>query len=229
MYDALILCGGLGTRFQSVSTTKPKGLAEIKGKPMLEIITDQLVRQGVSRILLCVGHLSNQVIEYYNSKRDAEYIFSIEDTPLGTGGAIQNAISMINTDPFIALNGDSFCKIDYKEFLNFHHKKNSYFSLVASRIEEASDYGTISLDSNDQILKFEEKAVSGQAVINAGIYLLPKDLFYKSKDLKKFSLEKELFPLVLSQESCFAFVVQSNVVDIGTKQRYIEAQVKIEY
>lgn len=229
MYDAVILCGGLGTRFQSVSSTKPKGLAEINGKPILEILTDQLIQQGVTRILLCVGHLSKQVVAYYNSKQDAEYIFSIEDTPLGTGGAIQNAIPMINTESFIALNGDSFCKIDYKEFLNFHHKKNSYCSVVASRIDDASEYGTISLDSNDQIMKFEEKTVSGNAVINAGIYLLPKSLFYRSKDLLKFSLEKELFPKVISQKSCFAFVVQSNVVDIGTKQRYIEAQDKIKY
>ena len=224
MYDALILCGGLGTRFQSVSTSKPKSLASINGKPIIEILTDQLVKQGISKIILCVGHLAKQVIEYYENKKDADYIFSIENAPLGTGGAIFNAFDKIKSDYFFVLNGDSFCDIEFSKFLNFHKDRNSFLSLVGAQINDASDYGVLSIDSENRILKFEEKSKSGKAVINAGIYLLPKNIFSVQYDLKPLSLEKELFPNLIHLEKCYTYVVETDVFDIGTKERYEKAQ-----
>jgi D-glycero-alpha-D-manno-heptose 1-phosphate guanylyltransferase len=225
--DAIILCGGLGTRFRSVSSAKPKALAEIKGKPIIEILTDQLVVQGIERIVLCVGYLSNQVIDYYKSKEDAEYIFSIEEMPLGTGGALFNAYNHIKSDYFYALNGDSFCNVDFKNLDKFHEEKKSFFSLVGSEIKDASDYGAISLGEDKQMLNFREKSKSGNSIINAGIYLLPRIIFQSVSGEFPISLEKDIFPDLIKREKCYAYVVPSEVIDIGTKDRYEKAQEKI--
>ena len=89
--DVLILCGGIGSRLSSVNPDRPKGLAPVGGKPFLDILVEDLVQQGFQRIIFCVGHLKEQVIDRYKTRKDAEYFFSQEDIPLGTGGAVQES------------------------------------------------------------------------------------------------------------------------------------------
>ena len=71
--DVLILCGGKGSRFRSEMEDFPKGLAPIGGKPILEILTDDLVFQGFRRIILGVGHFRKHIINHYKGRNDAEY------------------------------------------------------------------------------------------------------------------------------------------------------------
>ena len=89
--DAIILCGGLGTRFREVMDDRPKGLAPVAGKPILELLVDDLVSQGIKRIILCVGHLRGHIIDYFKDRNDVEILFSIEETPSNSMFAVMGA------------------------------------------------------------------------------------------------------------------------------------------
>ena len=109
--DTVILAGGLGTRLKSVLNDKPKCLAPINGKPFIDILLDYCIKQGFKRFILCVGYLKEQIIEYLNNRSDCEIIFSEEDEPLGTAGAIKNSEPFIKSDPILIMNGDSFINV----------------------------------------------------------------------------------------------------------------------
>lgn len=220
----VILCGGMGTRFRSVSELIPKGLALINGKPMLEIITDELVKQGYYKIKFCVGHLAGKIIDYYSQKYDASYSFSIESKPLGTGGAILNALDQIETEDFLVLNGDSFLKVNFKELQLFHKQRESNLTIVGSKIEDVTDYGTIVFDEKHTILEFKEKSASGLGYINSGIYLMKKKIFDFSGNKDSFSLEKDFIPSIISNFRSYIFLSNSKVIDIGTFERFQKAQ-----
>ena len=140
--DVIILCGGLGKRFRSVSSKRPKILAKIGNITLLDILINNISSYGTKNIILCVGYLKDQIKRYcydnyYNNhihNRDYNIKFSDEYNCLGTGGAIKNAKSLIINNPFIVMNGDSICNIDFKEFLDFHTKKKSSFIHSSSKI-----------------------------------------------------------------------------------------------
>src|SRR5271170_6388909 len=121
--DVVILAGGLGKRLHSVTGGTQKVLAKIGDKPFLEILIDYIASQGGTRFILCIGHGSDEVEAYFKNKyQDREIIFSREESPLGTGGAIKQGAQNVKTDQFIAMNGDCFCVIEYKNLIANHKK-----------------------------------------------------------------------------------------------------------
>ena len=223
--DVLILCGGKGTRLSQVIKDKPKSLAPIKGKPFLDILVEDLLQQGFRRIIFCVGYLKEQIIERYLSRTDAEFFFSEEEDLLGTGGAINNALPMISSNTFFVINGDSLCPVEFKDFYHFHRSKAAKASFVLSSVNDHYDGGIVKLDETLRIQSFMEKSAlvsQNGGFINSGIYILEKE-FLEFEDLAPiFSLEYDLFPLLIKKNSCYGFVVKSNLVDIGTPERYIK-------
>src|SRR3989338_10010306 len=106
--DAVILCGGLGTRLRSVIGESPKPMAEFGHEPFLNIILKDLRDQGFQMAILCAGYKGDRIAEYYRQHdMGLETIVSIEPRPLGTGGAIQYAKAWIGSEPVLVLNGGS--------------------------------------------------------------------------------------------------------------------------
>jgi D-glycero-alpha-D-manno-heptose 1-phosphate guanylyltransferase len=226
--DAIILCGGLGTRFREVIEDRPKGLAPVAGKPILELLVDDLVSQGIKRIILCVGHLRGHIIDYFKDRSDVEILFSIEETPLGTGGALKNARGLILSDQFLVLNGDSLCETNYESMFNYHKEKGSFITIVVSPAEESIDYGNIVLGGQGQILSFQEKvATQKHALISAGIYLINTKVLNEMNGSYPISLEHDFFPILIKKACCFGFQISSKVMDIGTPERYKKISAKL--
>ena len=223
--DVLILCGGIGSRLSSVNPDRPKGLAPVGGKPFLDILVEDLVQQGFQRIIFCVGHLKEQVIDRYKTRKDAKYFFSQEDIPLGTGGAVQNALPLIHSNPVLVMNGDSLCPVDYAKFYQFHLDKSAAASLVLAAQHGRCDGGAVSLDDAQQIQSFAEKSIetTNERFINAGIYLLQVDAIDLRRPAPTYSLEYDVFPALFRSRPCFGFLVSSELVDIGTPERYLKA------
>lgn len=225
--DAVILAGGLGTRLQGTVGDRPKPLAMVRGRPFLDILIDDLLHQGFCRIILCVGHQRQQIIDRYSSRTDAEFLFSEERTLLGTGGAVRHAMPLITTDLFLLLNGDSYCRVDLNALLAFHETRGAQVSIVVTAARGRNDGGNIDLAADGRVTAFREKAavVSGHpALINAGIYVLPRDLPTTWQQPDPLSLERDLFPQLAAGGGCFGFPVDSEVIDIGTPERYADAQ-----
>ncbi len=227
--DAVILCGGQGKRLQPVVSTTSKVMADISGRPFLDILIAHLKNQGIGRVILCTGHKAEQVEEYYrNNPQGMKFEFSKESDPLGTGGALKNAWYFIESDPFLVFNGDSFCAVDLNALLDFHQSKLARASVVIARAKDVSTFGKIFLDEDVKVLKFREKEPGeGGHGVNAGIYCFNEDVFLFMPDSKRFSLEHDVFP-ALAGKGFYGFCVDQEFYDIGTPERYEAARQALE-
>jgi NDP-sugar pyrophosphorylase family protein len=221
--DALILCGGLGTRLREVVPDRPKGLAEISGRPFLDLLIDRLHRQGLRRFILCTGYRGEQIAARYAQRADAQFVVSLEDRPLGTAGAVRFAAAHLRSDPFLVLNGDSYCEVEYAALQRFHEGRRATLTIVVAPPGDRTDVGTVQVAEDGRIVAFAEKT-GGRAAINAGIYLMRLSLIDASPAHTPLSLEREVFPEAARRGLCYAFAVPGPVIDIGTPERYRAAQ-----
>jgi NDP-sugar pyrophosphorylase family protein len=181
---AIILAGGRGKRLRPITDYVPKSLIPIKNIPIIEWQIKYLKKFGVSEVIICSGYKTEMIENYLNNKKlGIKISFSVEDIPLGTGGAIKKAGKKINEKSFIVINGDIITNIDLKKLLK---KENS----IAS-IQLKTKFGILQTD-DDKIIKFDEKKEIENLWMNAGIYHLKKNTL---KDLPdKGDIEKTLFP-----------------------------------
>ena len=181
---AIILAGGRGKRLRPITDYIPKPLVPIKNMPIIEWQLKYLKKFGVDEVIICTGYKQEMVENYLNVKKLGIKIkYSIEKTPLGTGGAIKKAGKMIKDKSFFVINGDTITNIDLKKLSK---KQNS----IAS-IELQTKFGILET-SNDKIINFKEKKEIPDTWMNAGIYHLEKNIL---KDLPdKGDIEKTVFP-----------------------------------
>ena len=218
----IILCGGSGIRLRPVVADRPKVLAKIKGKPFLDILIENLLAQGFSDLILSTGYLGEQ-IKYHFKDRNFKPIFSEEKEPLGTGGALRKAKPFIGSNPFLVMNGDSMVEVNFKKLINFHAENNSLMTMVLAESDDFRDYGNIELAANFKIKSFQEKRSNGPGgLINAGIYAMSKEIFSFFPNRRLFSLEYDIFPNLISKQ-CFGFLSGGKLIDIGTPERYWQA------
>lgn len=224
--DVLILCGGTGSRLQPLISDRPKGMALVGGRPFLDILVENLLKQGFQRIVFCVGHLKEQIIERYKLRNDADFQFSEEEVLLGTGGAIKNALSLIKSNPILVVNGDSICAVNFGQLIQFHFSQKSSATFVLTNPKGRYDGGIVLIDDSNRVQSFLEKTSDPslrKGYINAGIYLLELENLLFSKMKSPFSLEYDIFPNLTKNCECYGFVVDSELVDIGTPERYLKA------
>ena len=223
--DVFILCGGLGKRLKSVTKNNPKPMVKIGNKPFLDIIIDYLAGFGFKSFILGIGYRAEVFKKHYENFRskDLEIKFCEEKSPLGTGGAVKKARSLIKSDSFLVLNGDSFCEFNPLFFLKFHEKKQAIVSILLREVASGADYGKVKLDKENRIIDFNEKDNQAKnCLINAGVYSFNKKVFMLMPRSKSFSLELDFFPR-LSEKNCFGYTSSGFFIDIGTPERYFKA------
>ena len=222
---AAILIGGLGTRLRSVVPDRPKVLAEIRGRPFLAFLLEQLTATGIKRVVLCSGYRGKQVQAVFgNSYGATEILYSQEASPLGTGGAIRLAINLIGSDPVLVMNGDSFMDVDLAAYLRWFLQKDLEASMVLAYVPDTSRFGRVTTDEQERILGFGEKgAHHGPGWINAGIYLLKQNFLRAIPSGRLVSIEKEIFPAWVSH-GLYGYKTEGRFIDIGTPDSYAMAE-----
>ena len=181
---AIILAGGRGKRLKPVTDYVPKPLVPIKNIPIIEWQIRYLKKFGIREVIICTGYKADMIESYLSMKKLGMKIkFSIEKTPLGTGGAIKKAGKWINDKSFVVINGDTITNIDLDKLAS---KKNSI-----AAIELRTKYGILETES-DKIINFREKKEISDTWMNAGIYHLQKDVLKKLPI--KGDIEKTVFP-----------------------------------
>ena len=222
--DVVILCGGLGKRLRSLVPGSNKTMALIHDRPFLDLILLHLKKQGSRRIILCTGYKADQIEKYYRENDLGLTIdFSREEDPLGTGGAIKHARGFVRSDPFFALNGDSFCPVDYPALLKFFFEKESRAVVCVVEVEHKDDYGGVTLDEDQRILGFEEKKANTKGkYVNGGVYCLGQAVFDLMPSDERFSIEYDFFPQMI-QCGFYGFIFDQPFWDIGTPERYQKA------
>lgn len=219
--EAIILAGGFGKRLSHVVPGVPKPMAPINGRPFLTYIFDYLSNNGVTHTILAVGYKADIIKEYFGKVYNGIKItYSFEDTPLGTGGAIKNALDYCKNKDIFIINGDTFFDVDLNEMKEFHVSKKSKLTLAVKLMANYDRYGSIITD-NDKIKSFEEKKPTVQGKINGGIYLLNKSIF-DSVCQKSFSFEKLI--LEAGNVDIYAFESEGYFIDIGVPKDYYKAQ-----
>ncbi len=225
--QALILAGGLGTRLAAVLQGRPKPMAEAQGKPFLAYQIEQLRQQGFTELVLCVGHLAPQILEYFGAgwRWGVRIRYAVEKNLLGTAGAIRSACHFID-GTFLVLNGDSYLEIDFQDLVAFHQHHRSIDrqtvgTIAAVRMEDGAAYGMLEMDEQGRILCFREKAGSRGGWINGGVYVLEPEVLRFVPASRAVSIERDTFPKVLDQGwYLFGYPVQGFFVDIGTPKGY---------
>ncbi|MCH1548744.1 MAG: nucleotidyltransferase family protein [Nitrosopumilus sp.] len=181
---AIILAGGRGKRLKPVTDYVPKPLVPIKNIPIIEWQIRYLKKFGIREVIICTGYKADMIESYLRMKKLGIKIkFSIEKTPLGTGGAIKKAGKWINDKSFFVINGDTITNIDLDKLAS---KKNSI-----AAIELRTKYGILETES-DKIINFKEKKEISDTWMNAGIYHLQKEVLKKLP--RKGDIEKTVFP-----------------------------------
>lgn len=221
---ALVLCGGLGTRLQPVVADRPKGLADIGGRPFLDRLLDQLVAAGLGRAILCTGHMAASIRAACGSRHgDMTLDYSEEDRPLGTAGALRLALPRVATRDVLVLNGDSSCRVDLLAFHAAYVAGGRQPAIVLVEVPDAARFGRVECDAEGFVRRFSEKSPEpSPGVINAGIYLVPTDLLRAIPVNRAVSLEREIFPAWLSS-GLRGYRCDGPFIDIGTPESYTEA------
>lgn len=225
--EAILLCGGAGLRLRSVTGNNPKALANIGGRPFLDLLLNQLQRHGFRRVILAAGHQRDVIRSRFGDRaHDLSLAYSIEMTPLGTGGALRNAVDLVESDTALIMNGDSYTDIDVPAFATDHHEAKADVAMVVVPADGRVDCGLVSVDSRGKVVGFREKQSSlGTQYINAGIYLATKRILYAIPEGHRVSLEEELFPQWIAEGTYIkAFSHPGPSIDIGTPERYQSAQ-----
>lgn len=221
--EGIILAGGMGTRLSSVWSEGPKPMAPINGKPFLEILLDSLCKKGFIRVVMSVGYKCDQIFSYFGNRyKTIEIEYVIEESPLGTGGAILKAINQANSDHVYIFNGDTFIDIEIEEIERLW-LDNSLPIMVLKKVADGTRFGSVEI-SNRMIRSFSEKGVFGEALINAGCYLLPKNIF-SNKDIDQvFSFESDFLPNFVKDNYMLSFLTEGIFIDIGIPGDYKVAQ-----
>lgn len=224
-FVAMVLAGGLGTRLRAAVADRPKVLAPVAGEPFLVHLLDQLARAGCRQVILCTGHLGEQIEQAFGSSHDGvELVYSREATPLGTAGALRYAAPLAPDDGVVVLNGDSYCDLDLAAFVAAARTTPEVARLVAVAVDDASRYGTVALDADGQVVAFAEKAAAGgPGLVNAGIYWLPTPVLRAIPKLGPCSLERDVLPS-LAQFALRATTVHGAFLDIGTPASFAAAE-----
>jgi D-glycero-alpha-D-manno-heptose 1-phosphate guanylyltransferase len=224
--EAIVLVGGFGKRLRSVVSDVPKPMALINGRPFLEILLIELKNKGFFRVILCVGYLKEKIIDYFSRfPLGIEIVYSVESEPLGTGGAVKNALHFASTDHVYVLNGDTFQEFDPKVLKQQWMRYKSAVLLLRSPTDEQR-YGGVEVD-DETIVNFKTKQAGSDAYINAGVYILPKIIFDQYELPPRFSLEEFFEDNSGPLKMRYVVVSDNRFIDIGTPSdyaRFIEAQ-----
>jgi len=225
MDEALILAGGFGTRLKSVVKDIPKPLAQLGGRPMLEYLLLQLKRFGVKHVVLSLGYKYQLIRQYFGQQyKGIELSYSVEATPLGTGGAIAAALSLLSTPDFLVLNGDSIFMADLEKMYRQHRSKKADITIGLLPKQNTSRYGTVQLGDDDRFTGFYEKNTNSSGLINTGVYVF-RYAFYKNLNLSgNFSLEKDVFEIFAAHAGFYAYREHAYFIDIGLPDDYRKAQ-----
>lgn len=222
---AVILAGGLGTRLRSVVENQPKVLAEVGGQPFLNYLLDQLVEWRIQAVVLCTGHLGEQIEARFGANyRGLRLRYSRESSPLGTAGALRLALPSIPSDPVLVLNGDSYCGVDFAAFWRWHRSRQSAATLLLVHNPDTRRFGSVRVATDGRILRFEEKRDSAEpGSINAGVYLIARDLLRSIPIARPVSLEREMFPAWIGGDF-YGYLAAGPFLDIGTPESYAAAE-----
>jgi len=224
--EAIVLAGGFGTRLKQVVPDLPKPMAPIAGRPFLEILLASLAHKGFHRTILSLGYMAEKVTSHFGGQfAGMELVYEIEQTPLGTGGAVRRALMCCKADHVFVFNGDTFLDLE-AEVVEKHWRTRHAPIIVGRDVPDTGRYGRLNT-ANGRILAFAEKGADGPGLINAGCYVLPAGILAGFEPGRPFSLETDFLAKAVGIRRFDLFVTEGRFIDIGIPEDYARAQTEL--
>ena len=231
MAIGILLVGGMGTRLKPLTNQTPKPMLPVAGMPVTERQLLAAKKAGMKTVILATSYLSEVFTPYFGdgSKWGMNLLYAVEREPLGTGGAIRNAASLVDfadsTEEYVIFNGDVLSGHDIAAQLDFHRRNKADATLHLIEVADARAFGCVPTDSNGKVLDFLEKMEHPITnAINAGCYIFNSSVISQIPKDTVVSIERETFPqLVKSGRPVFGYNEESHWLDIGTPAALFQA------
>ncbi|HEX2953595.1 MAG TPA: HAD-IIIA family hydrolase [Bacillota bacterium] len=237
--QALILAGGMGTRLRSILPDLPKPLAPIGTKPFLLYILEQLKKYGIKEVIISVCYKADRIREVIGDGADIglHVQYAIEEKPLGTGGALWNALPLFQEDSILVINGDTYFDINYQILKKYHGLWKAELTLALKYRENISRYGIVCLsrpsphaeDNNHspewgglyRVTLFHERPQADEVFgyINGGVYLINKDVV-ECLPRAPLSAERDIIPNLITHGVVYGLPMGGRFIDIGIPEDY---------
>ena len=225
---AVALIGGKGTRLRPITQTVPKSMVPLRNKPYVHYMVDTMKAADLDGAVFSMGYLP-EAIQSYFADRDLDGFsldYVVEERPLGTAGGIKNAEEYLDEGPFVATNGDVLTGIDLTEVIQAHMESGALATITLTSVDDPTAYGLVEVDHRLRVMRFVEKPGSDEvrtSLINAGIYVLERQVLNMIPKGREVSIEREIFPQLQSMGRLSAFVSSAYWRDIGTPRSYLAA------
>ena len=222
--DCVVLCGGRGTRLRDVVADVPKPMATVLGRPFLDWLVLALECQGLRRLVLATGYMSDVIEAHFKQARWslARIHCSREPDALGTGGALRLAAAKTTSQQVLAVNGDTYCQPNLIALQDVHRRAGAVATLQLAHVQDASRYGAVECTDDGRVTRFVEKNRPGAGWVYAGVCLIERRAIEAFPSRQPLSMEQDVLPNLINQ-GLYAAAMPGPFVDIGTPESYASA------
>lgn len=227
--ECIILAGGLGTRLRSAVPDLPKCLAPVAGRPFLAHVIDYYQSQGITQFIFSLGYKHEMIEEFlaqdYPSLKKR---IVLEESPLGTGGAIKLACTHADEKNVLVINGDTLFKVELPMLAALHEQRASHCTLALKPMQHFDRYGVVELNADQSIKSFHEKQYYEEGLINGGVYALQREKFLEESLPVVFSFERDYLEKCYTQRPMYGQVQGAYFIDIGIPEDLAKANHDLE-
>jgi mannose-1-phosphate guanylyltransferase/phosphomannomutase len=226
---AVVMAGGEGSRLRPLTSRRPKPLAPVANKPVMEHIVDLLRKHGITEIIATLHYLADEIESYFGdgSAFGVAMRYVVEDTPLGTAGAVRLAADLLGGEAFLIISGDALTDLDLSALLDDHRRSGASATITLQRVANPLEFGVVITDDNRRITRFLEKPSWGEIfsdTINTGIYVLEPHVLDYMEAGKSYDFSRDIFPRLLHEGKLVSgYIATDYWTDIGNLQQYQQA------
>ena len=226
---AVLMAGGEGSRLRPLTSRRPKPLAPVAGAPIMEHIVRLLREHGFNEIVATLHYLADEIESYFGdgSAHGVTMHYVVEDTPLGTAGAVKMAHDLLAGEPFLIISGDALTDLDLSAVVRHHREQKNDVTIALQRVTNPLEFGVVVTDEAGQITRFLEKPSWGEVfsdTINTGIYVLEPGILDRMERGRVYDFSKDLFPRMLHEGARLGgYTIDAYWTDIGNLEQYQQA------
>ena len=226
--DAIVLCGGLGTRLGELTRETPKPLIEVAGRPFVTHVLDHLVSAGAKRIVLAVSFQWEKLRDALGySWLGIPLSYCVESVPMGTGGAIKFAMQQNDLETALVVNGDTLLLESPRPLMDLSSFYQADVVMALKSVENAGRFGRVLIESNGRVISFEEKGSTIPGHINAGMYYVHRRVFNEI-DKNKFSFENDILSKYCEHLQIFGHTTDAYFIDMGVPEDLLRARLELK-
>ncbi len=228
---AVVMAGGEGTRLRPLTSRRPKPLVPIMNRPIMEHIIVLLKQHGIEDIVVTLYYLADEISGYFGNGSDwgvrIEYV--VEETPLGTAGAVRQAAELLGDSPFLIMSGDALTDIRLDKLIRYHHSKGAIVTLALAHVPNPREFGVVITDEGGRIQRFLEKPDWSNVfsdTVNTGMYVIDPEVFQLMEPRRPYDWSQDIFPQLLRDgKPLYGYIMGEDEYwcDVGTLEQYREA------